>query len=276
MLRQRVITALVLVAVLLGALAWSALAFSAVAAVVVGVGLFEWLRLAGARDAAAAAAGSAFGAALLALQWQWPGLAADAARVACGAAMLAWLGVAAALVRAQRRGIGRRSAVLVVLALLFLVAVWCAIQVLLREGAVALVSAMAIVWAADIAAYFVGRAFGRRKLASQISPGKTWAGAWGAVAAVVALAFLFRATWPGPQLVSNRIIDDFGAAAAVVLLALVVAASIVGDLFESLLKRLAGVKDSSALLPGHGGVLDRIDALLPVLPLVVLLLRGRG
>ena len=123
-----------------------------------------------------------------------------------------------------------------------------------------------LVWVADSAAYFTGRAFGRRKLAPSISPGKTWEGALGAVVAVALVGLLLNqwlarvgpmsldASWVFPELM------------------LIVALSIIGDLFESLLKRHAGVKDSGRTLPGHGGVLDRIDSLTSTLPFALLLL----
>ena len=133
-----------------------------------------------------------------------------------------------------------------------------------------LLSVLVLVWIADTAAYVFGRAFGKRKLAPHISPGKTWAGVVGALIAVIALALLANRFWPASDLLSNRLVARYGFGAAALLAALVVV-SIVGDLFESLLKRQAGVKDSSHLLPGHGGVYDRIDALLPVLPLAALL-----
>src|SRR5690606_32908688 len=135
-----------------------------------------------------------------------------------------------------------------------------------------LVSLLALIWFADIAAYFSGKALGRHKLAPRVSPGKTWEGALGGVLAATAWV-LASSYWP----------DSFGHVLMqrwswwlVALIAVFLAAlSIVGDLFESLLKRRAGVKDSSQLLPGHGGVYDRIDALLPVAP-IALLLTGAG
>jgi phosphatidate cytidylyltransferase len=149
-----------------------------------------------------------------------------------------------------------------------------------------LLAVCALVWVADIAAYFSGRAFGRKKLAPNISPGKTWAGAIGAVIGVLVYGnvvsrfsleainldgvFVFR------NVVSCSLLDfylDFHFLPKHVLLfqsMLIVLAvwSIIGDLFESLLKRQAGVKDSSNLLPGHGGILDRIDSLFPILTLI--------
>jgi phosphatidate cytidylyltransferase len=124
-----------------------------------------------------------------------------------------------------------------------------------------LLAAMALVWIADVAAYFTGRAFGRRKLAPSISPGKTREGALGAIAAVLVLGLALRA-------LGDEGLRVLPLAAWLVLLPALTALSIVGDLFESLMKRQAGVKDSGTLLPGHGGVLDRIDSLTATLPLV--------
>lgn len=120
---------------------------------------------------------------------------------------------------------------------------------------------LVLVWIADTAAYFCGRAWGRRKLAPSISPGKTWEGAAGGVGgalayAIILAAFTARLAW-APAL---------AAAAALAVI------SIVGDLFESAAKRQAGVKDSGALLPGHGGILDRIDSATAALPLAALML----
>jgi phosphatidate cytidylyltransferase len=127
---------------------------------------------------------------------------------------------------------------------------------------------MAIVWVADIGAYFAGRAFGKRKLAPSISPGKTWEGVIGGLLAVLILAAVATQF---PQTFQAQLLMRYGWIKWVLLLGLMVFASVVGDLFESMLKRRADVKDSSGLLPGHGGVLDRIDALVPTMPLAYLL-----
>ena len=124
-----------------------------------------------------------------------------------------------------------------------------------------LLAVLVLVWVADSAAYFVGRAWGRRKLAPSISPGKSWEGAAGGVAGALAWAIICR-----------RIFEDAAWPAYLAAAGLLAAASIVGDLFESAAKRRAGVKDSGALLPGHGGILDRIDSATAVLPLAALLL----
>jgi len=133
-----------------------------------------------------------------------------------------------------------------------------------------LVSVMAIVWVADIGAYFAGKAFGRRKLAPSISPGKSWEGAFGGWLLVLLLGAASVGYPPLRETFAPLAQARFGWVGYALLMTLLVAASIAGDLFESMLKRRAGVKDSSTLLPGHGGILDRIDALIPTLPLAVL------
>lgn len=126
------------------------------------------------------------------------------------------------------------------------------------QGGHAVMYALLIVWLADSGAYFAGRAFGRRKLAPLVSPGKTWAGLWGGLAVCVVLAVAV-ASWRGlplPALLAVTVVTGMF--------------SVVGDLTESLCKRYAGVKDSGSLIPGHGGVLDRFDSLLAAAPLLML------
>jgi phosphatidate cytidylyltransferase len=116
------------------------------------------------------------------------------------------------------------------------------------------------IWIADSAAYFAGKNFGKTKLAPTVSPGKTWEGVFGALAAVTFFAVILRV--------------GFGAKnpAIFVLLWIVTGFGVIGDLFESLMKRQANIKDSGDLLPGHGGILDRIDGLIPSLPIAILLI----
>lgn len=146
-----------------------------------------------------------------------------------------------------------------------------AVYMLYNQSALLLLSVLKIVWLADIGAYFAGRAFGKHKLAPSISPGKTWEGVIGGVVAVllVASCVLCFTTWQ--TTLAARIFEKYGWIAMICGLVALVALSILGDLLESKLKRRAGMKDSSQLLPGHGGVLDRIDSLIPVLPLALLL-----
>jgi phosphatidate cytidylyltransferase len=162
-----------------------------------------------------------------------------------------------------------------------LVALWLAWLAVAQARVIGinfLFSILLLVWVADIFAYFAGRAFGGRfsqgKLAPSISPGKSWEGVWGGMAGVVTLAFVWRWADTAWAITVPSLYSHLGRQGAWLLLIAVVfmaAMSVVGDLFESLVKRSAGVKDSSGLLPGHGGVLDRVDALLPTLPLAMML-----
>ena len=144
-----------------------------------------------------------------------------------------------------------------------------------------LLSVMCIVWVSDVSAYFAGRRWGRRKLAPSLSPGKSWEGVAGACAGVLVLAagwmLVEQQMHLGAPSVFARAWSQFGALGLVAVVAGLVALGVVGDLFESMIKRAVGAKDSSGLLPGHGGVLDRVDALLPVLPaaMAVVALGGR-
>lgn len=154
-----------------------------------------------------------------------------------------------------------------------IVGCFAAIVALFMHSPLYLLSVMVIVWVADIGAYFFGKALGKHKLAPSISPGKSWEGVAGGLLSVYVIAaasVLF-----GSEALSDtfavQVQASLGWGPLGLILVLIVAASVVGDLFESQLKRRAGMKDSSNLLPGHGGVLDRIDALIPVLPLAALI-----
>jgi phosphatidate cytidylyltransferase len=193
----------------------------------------------------------------------------------CGIATAFWVLIATPWV--IRRWPPRSPAVLTLVGYVVLLGAFVALVELQARSPWLVLGAMAIVWIADTAAYFCGRALGRRKLAPQVSPGKTWEGVYGGLAAVAvyALALLALARAAG---YAGRI-DAASSVAWLALVLAVAALSIVGDLFESWQKRQAGVKDSGALLPGHGGVLDRIDALLAAMPaaaLVVLLVLPRA
>lgn len=146
-----------------------------------------------------------------------------------------------------------------------------AIAVLYQTGAVYLLSAMLVVWIADVGAYFAGKAFGKRKLAPSISPGKSWEGAIGGWLAVLVFAYVAAGMDEQGVTLFARVHATWAEVGIFCVMTALVAASVIGDLFESLLKRRIGMKDSSNLLPGHGGILDRVDALIPVLPLVVVL-----
>jgi len=159
----------------------------------------------------------------------------------------------------------------VILGLIVLPATWFALVFLREIGLVFLLTSMVLVWVADIGAYFVGKAFGKRKLAVQISPGKSVEGAIGGLLLCYGYALLCVIYLPLESNLFSAWAIRFGWAPMFLMVTVLVAFSIFGDLFESQLKRLAGVKDSSHLLPGHGGVLDRVDALIPTMPIAALL-----
>ncbi len=157
------------------------------------------------------------------------------------------------------------------LGLIVLPATWFALIFLREIGLIFMLTTMALVWVADIGAYFVGKAFGKHRLAAQISPGKSIEGALGGLLICYAYALLCVFYLPLESTLFGAWAMRFGWLPMLLMVTVLTAFSIFGDLFESQLKRLAGVKDSSYLLPGHGGVLDRVDALIPVMPIAALL-----
>lgn len=274
MLRQRVITAVLLLAVLLPALFHHRIeAFAALTLLMLAAAGWEWARLNGQAQPVALSTGIGLGA-LLGLAW-WVGALEQSWRILWLVAGAAWVLLA---VVALGRGVDGWSRWPVALrlpaGLVLLACAWLAMVQARQIGLGFLLSVFLLVWTADIAAYFGGKRFGRRKLAPSVSPGKSWEGAVSGLLGVVLLAsawlVLDRAGWAlGGSLYSR--LWELGPWLAALALLFLTAMSVVGDLIESLVKRSAGVKDSSQLLPGHGGVLDRVDALLPVLPLAMML-----
>lgn len=280
MLGQRVLTAIVLLAVLATALAsgnpWWFVALLAAAA---ACACWEWLRLTVAQPPSRAlcvGAAAALLAIMLWLAWAWlsgaPAAAALQAAVVrwlVPAVVLAWLLAATTAVVRGRADAPAASLGWSLFSVPAVLAAWSVLALMfMARGGWFVVSLLALVWVADISAYFAGRAFGKRKLAPRVSPGKTVAGAVAGIAGAVAWVWL-SSLWTGSF--GQLLVERGGLWLALPAAALLGAISIVGDLFESLLKRRAGRKDSSALLPGHGGVYDRIDAILPVAPFALLL-----
>lgn len=195
--------------------------------------------------------------------------------IACGLAAAWWLYIFATL-NAGVQKLNHRQTAFYAIGFLLLLFTGYILLSHYQQYAYTLFSAMTLVWIADTGAYFSGRAFGKNKLAPTISPGKTWEGVWGALVAVYALAAIWIAIdswlvndWLLQQNTAPSIFSLLWRASPMVLIVgvpILLASSICGDLIESIAKRLANAKDSSQLLPGHGGVLDRIDALLPTLP----------
>lgn len=272
MLKQRVVTALMLLALVLPALFHSDTRwFAGLTLLFIVAGGWEWARLNGFATGIALSVGFLLGVAL-AVFWFWGGLAQPWPLLwwLVGGAWLVlvpwllWNGLSnwAGWSRWLRLGVG----------LLLLAAAWVALVQARHLGLVFLLSALALVWVADIAAYFGGRALGRRKLAPSISPGKSWEGVYsGAVGVALLAATWIGIEWSGmsSQMSLYGLLWQRGPVITVLAIGVLVALSVCGDLVESMVKRSAGVKDSSGLLPGHGGVLDRVDALLPVLPMVM-------
>jgi phosphatidate cytidylyltransferase len=273
MLKQRAITAVALLAVLLPTLFMSSPEpFIVLALFMVAAGAWEWGRLSGLTFQQSLVNAVILSVALLALWisghlqlrsfvWLLPSLV-----WVIGSVLLLRMGVAgwSALPSRFRLALGY----------VVLVFAWVAMANARTIGVNLLLSIFFLVWAADVFAYFGGKAFGRRKLAPSISPGKSWAGAYAGAVGVMLVGGLWVLAdqsflVDSPSLYTS-LQNRYGWAGLIAVWGLT-ALSVVGDLVESLVKRSAGVKDSSNLLPGHGGVLDRIDALLPVLPVAMML-----
>jgi phosphatidate cytidylyltransferase len=270
MLAQRVATALVLLALWLPTL-WmhSPWPFMVLTLILISAAAWEWARLNGLATGGAWASGVAVAAVGLLAARTLPTMN-DAPALWWVAACI-WIAGGVSVLRAGPLRWGALPrAIRIGLGLSLLAVAWWALAQARIVGVNYLLSVLCVVWMADIAAYFGGRAFGRHKLAPTISPGKSWegvvSGMLGALLlAAVWMAFDARVAADSASLFT-QLKQRFGVPAMVFAVLSLVAISVVGDLFESLIKRAVGAKDSSGLLPGHGGVLDRIDALLPVLP----------
>ena len=277
MLQQRIITALVMLAVLLPALFYpNTLPFVVVAGLLIAAGAWEWANLNQCKPVTALVLAGLVAVACVGI---WVAGTVDLRLP------LLWLGVGAVWVLGGawllRGGVATWSKVprtlRVVIGLFALLAAWLAVVQARTIGINFLISCLVLVWIADIAAYFSGRALGGRffktKLAPTISPGKTWEGALGGMMGVMVGAWIWRSMDASTATIDLSIFTRLGQTGDLFMflsVGFLAAMSVVGDLVESLFKRSAGFKDSSGLLPGHGGVLDRLDALLPVLPLAML------
>lgn len=264
MLLQRLITALILIGMFLPSLyLLPSAGWLAVCILLVGIAAKEWARLSGVETTGGQLSFAAMVGVLTSLislvPWLQTGWYA--------AATLFWIVMAPWLL--SRTAFPRNAPFALATGLVILAAAGGAMSALRNVSPSLLLALMGIIWVSDSAAYFAGRKFGRHKLAPKVSPGKTWEGVAGAMLFVLIYAGVSIALWPGvvipPWLRSTEAL--FALAGLWLLLA---ALGVVGDLVESLLKRSAGVKDSGDILPGHGGMLDRIDALLPMLPLAAL------
>ena len=263
MLKQRIITALILLPIALcGFFLLEGTGFALFIGLVVTLGAWEWARLAGFTAQSARIAYAAVVAFILFIMHILPGLAPWV----LGASVL-WWGVATYLVLTYPRSSEHwaSAACKLVIGLLILLPAWQGLVQIKQEplGNWLIMAVMVLVWGADIGAYFSGRAFGKRKLAPKFSPGKSWEGVYGGLLLSLVLAAIVGVArdWSFVQILMGLI----GAAVIVFI-------SVVGDLTESMFKRQSGIKDSSNLLPGHGGVLDRIDSLTAAIPVFAVLL----
>ncbi|AEV61167.1 phosphatidate cytidylyltransferase [Pseudomonas ogarae] len=263
MLKQRIITALILLPIALGGFfLLKGAGFALFIGLVVTLGAWEWARLAGFPAQSARVAYAAAVAVMLFIMYVVPGLGPWV----LGAAVL-WWATATFLVLTYPRTTHHwaNAATKLVIGLLILLPAWQGL-IWIKQGPLGnwqIMAVMVLVWGADIGAYFSGKAFGKRKLAPKVSPGKSWEGVYGglALSLVITTVVGFVRDWTVAQLLMGLI----GAA-------LIVFVSVVGDLTESMFKRQSGIKDSSNLLPGHGGVLDRIDSLTAAIPVFAVLL----
>ena len=276
MLRTRILTAVILLAVFLLALFYlPSLGWLAFATGVTGIAAWEWGGLMGLSRVCRIASGLMFVCICVVVAMLNPvalGLGAAYEQEAWRLgrwfyvpALAFWLLVVPMWMIRRWRLPGSLAGWLI--GMIVLLPAWLALVQLKQAGGErVLLQILAVVWLADIAAYAAGRTLGRHKLAPAISPGKTWEGAIGGCIAVVGYGFALA---PGfhPALLEHPVL-------LLLALVLISAISVIGDLFESLLKRQVGLKDSSTILPGHGGVLDRIDSLTSTLPLVALVWLG--
>ncbi len=261
MLKQRIITALILAPlVLAGIIYLPVLPFAILIALVMLIGAWEWADLSSlspsSRNIFIAIVGAAFIACYLLAAGLQIGILSIAVVMWC---LIIWWVITFPESQTYWGASGRRA----LLGAVIIVSAWLSLLLLKQasSGSEKIILLLFIVWGADIGAYFSGRAWGNSKLAPNVSPGKTWAGAYGGIAASVVIALLCSYLF---GLNDGSSITDWLRFAFLGLLVAIV--SVFGDLAESMIKRFRGVKDSGQLLPGHGGMMDRIDSLVATLP----------
>jgi phosphatidate cytidylyltransferase len=276
MLKTRVITAIVLLGIFLPVLWFAPLIYlGALIAIVITLAAWEWWRLLFPDNHRRAF--SYAGLCLLNLVAWLMYADIEAVKILLWLTLGFWLLVVPFIMKQSLRlNLVSWRWPLAAIGLFILPACWFALMHLRAVSMTLFLSVLVLVWAADIGAYFAGKAFGKHKLAKNLSPGKSIEGAVGGYLLVMVLGILGASLFADHPYTHGNffalIQSSWGWSGMILVTALCVAMSIQGDLFESQMKRVAGVKDSSALLPGHGGFLDRIDALLPVLPLAGLII----
>lgn len=271
-LKTRIITALILAPIAIGGIFFlPPLGFALFTGVIITIGAWEWANMAGVTQPLGRIGFALATAAILFGMLEVP------ATVVLWAALLWWV-VCFLLIRGYPAGSGRWGSCTAraIMGLFVLVPAWVGLNHLRTGGfqfgdsannLLLILYVFCIVWVADIGAYFAGRAFGKAKLAPRVSPGKSWAGVWGGLVAVAVFALLIG-------FLAQASVGDI---VLLILASLITGGiSVVGDLMESMLKRFRGIKDSSHLLPGHGGIMDRIDSLTAAIPVFALIITQLG
>ena len=284
MLKQRVITAIVLLLILIGAYCLGPVAFAGVMAVGFALAQWEWLKLAGLTSLASAllaviVSGSTAGLTFVAYQdlqvihqisAEYQMLYANLSSIFVmylAVVTLLWIGISIRVFFARMKGLPVNRIAVGVTGVFFPPAAWLGFVAMYASFGISMViSLLAIVWVADIMAYFTGMAFGKHRMCPAISPKKSLEGVAGGMLSVMVLGLIFALCLPEVKTIPGVLTESMGVIAWIVVAFVLVSLSIVGDLFESALKRQAGIKDSSNLLPGHGGFYDRLDAMMPTLP----------
>lgn len=271
-LETRIITALVLAPIAIGGIFFlPPLGFALFTGAIITLGAWEWANMSGIGNPAGRI-GYALAAAIILY-----GLL-NVQFVAVLWLALLWWCICFLLVRSYPAGSEKWGSVpaRALMGLFVLVPAWVGLNYLRTGGfqfgettnnLLLILYVLCVVWAADTGAYFAGRAFGKAKLAPRVSPGKSWAGVWGGLVAVGAFALV------------ASLLASAGVGQSVLLIVASLATglvSVLGDLLESMLKRYRGIKDSSQLLPGHGGIMDRIDSLTAAIPVFALIITQLG
>lgn len=271
MLRQRIFTALIMAGLFIAAIAYLPRSlFAMLLALLVGFGAWEWSRMSGWKQPVARAIYVLVILAAMGVIYHYCELGLNPPRERVqpllGLACL-WWSFALLWVKGFPssavlwRSMPMRSA----MGMLILVPSWMSAVYLLsfRQGGILMIVMVLVTATADIGAYFAGKRFGQHKLAVSVSPSKTWEGFWGGLAACALLAVILWGLLPEHA-------EGIGLPAVVVVIAMTALASVIGDLTVSMVKRESGVKDSGSLLPGHGGILDRLDSLCGAAPIFAL------
>jgi phosphatidate cytidylyltransferase len=269
MLKDRIITAAILIPIVVTFIFYmSTFWFAALFAVFVAIGAWEWAGLCKVSKNIKFSYVIFILLLLVGIYW------ADSSHLyisitICG--VVYWLYAFALVVfyQRQRNLLPRSKFLLLLMGLLLLIPMWSSLTLLKSsdDGAILIMLLMLLIWGADSAAYFAGKKWGKRKLATRVSPGKTWEGTFAGVVSSVIIAFCY-------VIVSNKNLDN--SLLFISMAVITVIGSVFGDLLESLVKREAGQKDSGNILPGHGGVMDRIDSLTAAAPIFVISLTCLG